>query len=105
MSFSVSWIDLSLTVTRSRPWLARYLPDGQDDKKKTIFQGLNGEFCSGQLTAILGPSGAGKTSLLKTIAGLDLAKNVTGKLVLKSEDQERGSVRLVTIPQIGRAHV
>jgi ABC-type multidrug transport system ATPase subunit len=37
---------------------------------KTIIHQLSGIFKSGQLTAILGPSGAGKTSLMNILAGL-----------------------------------
>lgn len=37
---------------------------------KRILQQMSGTFKSGQLTAILGPSGAGKTSLMNILAGL-----------------------------------
>lgn len=37
---------------------------------KRILHQLSGTFKSGQLTAILGPSGAGKTSLMNILAGL-----------------------------------
>jgi ABC-type multidrug transport system ATPase subunit len=39
-------------------------------KLKTILHQISGSFKSGQLTAILGPSGAGKTSLMNILAGL-----------------------------------
>ena len=39
-------------------------------KTKTILNDLNGTIKAGQLTAILGPSGAGKTSLMNILAGL-----------------------------------
>jgi ABC-type multidrug transport system ATPase subunit len=35
-----------------------------------ILHKISGAFNSGQLTAILGPSGAGKTSLMNILAGL-----------------------------------
>lgn len=38
-------------------------------KKKQILRGLNGSASSGQLLAILGPTGCGKTSLLNVLAG------------------------------------
>ncbi len=37
----------------------------------TIFENLNLDIAAGQLTALLGPSGVGKTSLLRIIAGLE----------------------------------
>lgn len=36
---------------------------------KTILNGINGEFRAGELTAIVGPSGAGKTSILDILTG------------------------------------
>nr|XP_027202656.1 ABC transporter G family member 2-like [Dermatophagoides pteronyssinus] len=40
-----------------------------DDKTKLILKNLNGEFRFGTLNALMGPSGAGKTSLLKVLNG------------------------------------
>ena len=37
---------------------------------KQILHKISGSFKSGHLTAILGPSGAGKTSLMNILAGL-----------------------------------
>ena len=36
---------------------------------KVILRGISGSCKSGELTGILGPSGAGKTSLLNVLAG------------------------------------
>lgn len=41
---------------------------------KEILRQMSGAFKSGQLTAILGPSGAGKTTLMNILAGLRLVK-------------------------------
>ncbi|XP_046632753.1 ATP-binding cassette sub-family G member 1-like [Daphnia pulicaria] len=43
---------------------------GKGKKLKKILHQISGSFKSGQLTAILGPSGAGKTSLMNILAGL-----------------------------------
>ncbi|XP_050547437.1 ATP-binding cassette sub-family G member 1-like [Daktulosphaira vitifoliae] len=37
--------------------------------KKDILHGINGNFRSGELTAIMGPSGGGKSTLLNVLAG------------------------------------
>ena len=50
---SVSWRDLSLTAG-----------------SKTLVQAHSGSALSGRLTGVLGPSGAGKTSLLNALAGV-----------------------------------
>ena len=39
----------------------------QKSTRRTILNAISGQVCSGELMAILGPSGAGKTSLLKII--------------------------------------
>ncbi|WHP47416.1 ABC transporter ATP-binding protein [Mannheimia bovis] len=50
---------------------------------KTILQDVNFEVNSGTLTSILGPSGVGKSSLLRVIAGLD--KPLSGNVALFGE--------------------
>ena len=52
------------------------------DVKKTILNNLSGYFPHGTLTAIMGPSGAGKTSLMEVISGQSKSGTVTGKLYL-----------------------
>ena len=56
-------------------------------KKYGDFQAVNGvtfEVPAGQLVALLGPSGSGKSSILRIIAGLELAD--TGSVELTGED-------------------
>jgi len=55
---SVAWIDLTFRV-----------PKTMFSKEKVILRQLNGCFEFGSLNALMGPSGAGKTSLLKCING------------------------------------
>ncbi|KAI9554261.1 ABC protein [Daphnia sinensis] len=52
---------------------------GKKNNVKRILQQMSGTFKSGQLTAILGPSGAGKTSLMNILAGLR-ATGVEGRI-------------------------
>ncbi|XP_065072396.1 uncharacterized protein LOC135696807 [Rhopilema esculentum] len=37
--------------------------------KKVVLSGVNGEVCSGEVTAVMGPSGAGKTTFLNALSG------------------------------------
>ena len=34
-----------------------------------VLSGVNGEVCSGEVTAVMGPSGAGKTTFLNALSG------------------------------------
>ncbi|CAG9820171.1 unnamed protein product [Phaedon cochleariae] len=64
---------------------------------KQIIRGVSGNFFSGELTAIMGPSGAGKTSLLNVLTGYQISgvqgtircnissENGTGSLQYKKE--------------------
>ena len=66
----VSWADLKFTV-----------PDPNDKKQtKTILKGLNGHVKPGELVAVIGPSGSGKSSFLNCIAGRTV-EGVTGKIL------------------------
>ncbi|XP_032786476.2 ATP-binding cassette sub-family G member 1 [Daphnia magna] len=65
----------SLTTDESKPSSDFTFHDisynvGKRNNVKRILQQMSGTFKSGQLTAILGPSGAGKTSLMNILAGL-----------------------------------
>lgn len=55
-------------------------------ERKVILDNLDGMFRSGRLTAIMGPSGAGKTSLLDSIAGNLLGGQINGEILVNGED-------------------
>ena len=50
----------------------------------TALQPINLTVPTGKLTSLLGPSGCGKTTLLRIIAGLELAD--TGRILFDGED-------------------
>lgn len=61
----------------------------------TIIRNIHGSFKSGELTAVLGPSGAGKTSLLNFLSRRR-EDGYSGKLFAKGIDRK---VKISTIPQ------
>uniref|UniRef100_A0A1B6DZN6 ABC transporter domain-containing protein n=1 Tax=Clastoptera arizonana TaxID=38151 RepID=A0A1B6DZN6_9HEMI len=60
--------------------------------KKIILNGVNGRFRPGYLCAILGPSGAGKTSLLNILAGFKVA-GVTGSILVNGKPRNVTKLR------------
>lgn len=53
---------------------------------KTILEGINGRIRSGRVTAVMGPSGAGKTSFVTTLSGKARSYgNVSGSIMLNGD--------------------
>lgn len=69
-------------------------------EEKHILRGVNGQFRCGFLTAILGPSGAGKTSLLNIISGFRTS-GVTGSIKVNGNERNMEEFRQLScyIPQ------
>lgn len=63
-------------------------------ERRTILKGLSGGLRSGQMVALMGPSGAGKTCLLECISGVRMT-GLGGQLRLRG----RKSAQLVIVPQ------
>lgn len=69
--------------------------------RKIIFSNLNGCVKSGQLTAILGPSGAGKTTFLKCLTN-SIVKGVSGSIDITGAPNSSHHLKLCIIPQKGK---
>lgn len=72
--FEIEWANLTLEVQKK--WYQKYSlsslltgSTGESDKPRLILKGVDGRIKSGEITAVLGPSGAGKTSLLNSLFG------------------------------------
>ena len=94
--FEIAWLDFSYSV---EPNLFEDPRWGKINKlfhkePRTILKGLSGGFKSGQLVALMGPSGAGKTCLLESISGVR-ETGLGGRICLRG----RKKVQLVIVPQ------
>uniref|UniRef100_A0A6G1S5P4 ATP-binding cassette sub-family G member 1 n=1 Tax=Aceria tosichella TaxID=561515 RepID=A0A6G1S5P4_9ACAR len=71
----------------------------QRPRRANILNGLNGSVKSGEVTAILGPSGAGKTSLLGCLTGKNKS-GVTGAVEVISTNGGPGRLEPLSVCQI-----
>lgn len=63
------WSDLSYTITTSNDNpINKCFKRKRGSESRKLIKSLNGSIVSGKLTAIMGPSGAGKTTLIECLA-------------------------------------
>jgi len=80
---------LWLTMKESNHLVIKNLSFSRDER--LLFDNLGFEFERGKITAILGPSGIGKTTLLKLIGGqLDVD---SGEIIFNGEDLHNASIK------------
>lgn len=94
--FEIVWLDFTYSVV---PNLLEDPRWGNINKlfhtePRTILKGLSGGLKSGQMVALMGPSGAGKTCLLESIAGLRTT-GIGGRVCLRG----RRNAQIVIVPQ------
>lgn len=100
--FTVVWKDLSYEVD-PRPWIRRIKDRCASGcnlgagaiRKKIILDNICGDVRSGQLTGILGPSGAGKTSLLRCLFQ-NYDRGTTGHIMVEGGTER---LKVCFIPQ------
>jgi ABC-type glutathione transport system ATPase component len=65
------WRNLSYSITEQNfnPFESLCKRKSGTNRTRQLIKSLNGRVVSGQLTGILGPSGAGKTTLIECLAG------------------------------------
>ncbi|KAJ7577480.1 hypothetical protein C8J56DRAFT_869698 [Mycena floridula] len=94
----VEWNNVTYSVAGSKKMFKRSTEGFTDDK--VILDGLTGQVLPGQMMAILGPSGAGKTTLIEILAGKRKSGTVSGTVnypCASAEDLAR--LRIGFVPQ------
>ncbi|XP_053208421.1 ATP-binding cassette sub-family G member 4-like [Panonychus citri] len=99
---SLVWKNLTYTIESSKWSFSAPCGFKRSTSKKVIFSGLSGEVKSGQLTAVIGQSGVGKSTLLESIAGRR-KQGLKGEAYLKFAGSTSGrignSAQVSFIPQ------
>ncbi|KAJ6606274.1 hypothetical protein DFH09DRAFT_1119732 [Mycena vulgaris] len=90
---AVEWVGVSYIVAGlgDRSWLGTRARGAEDDK--VVLDAVSGRVAPGQMMAVLGPSGAGKTTLVEILAGKRKSGTTTGRVAFPSAGD--------TTPRIG----
>ncbi|KAJ3994693.1 hypothetical protein F5050DRAFT_432283 [Lentinula boryana] len=92
---AVEWSNITYIVPNSTRnlWRKRN-PSGYNDDK-VILDSISGRVLPGQMMAILGPSGAGKTTLVEILAGKHKSGSINGQVSFPSASQTNPRVGFV----------
>lgn len=120
-SVGLRWTNISLHVPSTpSTWASLFEKQGRNSSNfpvsggttresplpgyKTILSGVSGRVAAGEMLAILGPSGAGKTSLVDILSGQDKQGHVGGKasfFVSGNDEDDPNPVDVDRKPRIG----
>lgn len=113
-SVGLRWANISLHIPiRQSPWSPLF--DGKKQSSsslsttnsadrpgyKTILTGVSGSVAAGNMLAILGPSGAGKTSLVDILSGQDKRGAVSGQVSFFVPGDKDDIDSIERMPRIG----
>lgn len=95
----INWHNLTFQTVLKDP--SKSTPFKNVYKTKSILNGLNGSAASGELLAILGPTGCGKTSLLNVLAariphGGSSANKLTGTIIVNGKPRQEEKFRNIS---------
>ncbi|KAI0255316.1 hypothetical protein BJV78DRAFT_1119618 [Lactifluus subvellereus] len=99
--FAVEWSDVTYAVPRAhgKGWLRPKQSKAPRDDK-TILDGISGRVEPGQLLGILGPSGAGKTTLIEILANKSKTGYTSGSVRFPGDpSRETRTPRIGFVPQ------
>lgn len=100
--FAVEWSDVSYVIPRARgsgSWSRLWGTKAADDDK-IVLDGIGGRVEPGQLLGILGPSGAGKTTLIEILATKSKTGHISGSVRFPGDPLcETRTPRIGFVPQ------
>ncbi|KAJ8091117.1 hypothetical protein PM082_024598 [Marasmius tenuissimus] len=97
---TVRWNNVSYIIPGAKGWLNRKKDAQEANSDKVILDGVSGRVVPGQMMAILGPSGAGKTTLVEILAGKHKSGVMTGSVSFPSSNSNTNSKpRIGFVPQ------
>lgn len=94
---------------RTRPTIEVYFQDlalTLKGKNKHLLRCVTGKLMPGRVSAVMGPSGAGKTTFLTALAGKATGCTVTGKILINGENESIHSYKKIIgfVPQDDIVH-
>ncbi|KAF7353753.1 putative ATP-dependent permease [Mycena venus] len=93
---AVEWSRVSYVVSApSRSWFGGRARE--DDK--VVLDAVSGRVAPGQMMAVLGPSGAGKTTLVEILAGKAKSGTTSGRVAFPSANNSTTAPRIGFVPQ------
>jgi ABC-type multidrug transport system ATPase subunit len=75
-------------------------------KKKHLMRGVTGKIMPGRVSAVMGPSGAGKTTFLSALAGKATGCTMTGSILINGKNESIHSYKKIIgfVPQDDIVH-
>lgn len=100
---SVVWRSINYSVPSSSSGLFKKKTAGEavEPAEKHILTDLSGQVTAGEMLAILGPSGAGKTTLIEILGGKNKLGKTTGSVAFTAATNPAEETAIVKQPRIG----
>ncbi|KAE8966232.1 ABC transporter G family member 34, partial [Phytophthora rubi] len=89
-------ISVPVTLAFHHLWYSVPLPGGANDEQIDLLKGVSGFALPGTMTALMGSSGAGKTTLMDVIAGRKTGGKIQGKILLNGHPANDLAIRRCT---------
>ncbi|ETK86182.1 hypothetical protein L915_09167, partial [Phytophthora nicotianae] len=89
-------VSLPITLAFEDLWYSVPMPGGKKDEEIDLLKGVSGFALPGTMTALMGSSGAGKTTLMDVIAGRKTGGRIQGKILLNGHPANDLAIRRCT---------